>query len=251
MGDDRMQVENGSDRSHGSAVVEAQSVEPEVAALRRQLDEERRQAREASQQQAFLLAELQRRVRNTSALVRSAFERTIETGESLEEVESHFSGRLSVLTRYQLPLVFEAAGHVDLQCLIRDELQEFTFGEHDGITIEGPDVHLPPNQVQALALAIHELVTNALKFGALSIDKAALRVSWSLSGDHIELTWSETGVPVVSSAPLHSGFGREFIEEALPYQIGAITSFELRPGGVQCRISLPLAPPPARSALFY
>ena len=92
-----------------------------------------------------------------------------------------------------------------------------------------------------LALAVHELATNSVKFGALSGGGGRLAVRWSIAAEEprrLSIEWIETGVAVVAAAPIHSGFGREYIEQALPYQLDATTSFELRPGGLTCRISL-------------
>ena len=130
----------------------------------------------------------------------------------------------------------------DLENLIRNELQEFRFGDLPNITITGPEVRLPADQVQPVALAIHELVTNALKFGALSVREATLTIGWKSSGKSLDIEWAEAGVPIVASVPVRRGFSRQFIEEALPYQTGAETRFELRPGGILCLISLPRRP---------
>lgn len=191
------------------------------------------------ERQLLLRQELEHRARNTLALIRSTFLRTMEASQSLEDAEMHFLGRFDVLARYQLsPGALDGA--VDLQSLIRNELRNFQFGDDAGIFVAGPDVALSLDRAQPLALAIHELVTNALKFGALVTPGAELRVNWTTSEEVLNLEWSETGVPVVSSTPLRTGFGREYIEDALAYQLDAAASFNLRPGGLICSISLPL-----------
>jgi two-component sensor histidine kinase len=157
----------------------------------------------------------------------------------------HFCGRLDVLAHYMLPHSGRWDATVDLENVIRDELRNFQFGDAPGIAIAGPDTALSLEQAQSFALMIHELTTNALKFGALSVQNAQLSVTWELHDGCLKLVWAETGVPIVVSAPVHRGFGLEFIEEALPYQIGAITQFERRPGGVVCTIELQLAQPQA------
>jgi len=131
---------------------------------------------------------------------------------------------------------------------VREELQAFAYGYGPGITIEGPSVALSLDQVQPFALAIHELVTNALKFGALVVAGATLSVTWTVAEDRLYLVWAETGVPMIASAPFHKGFGREFIEDALPYQTGADIRLELRPGGVRWWISLPYINQTAKAA---
>ena len=212
----------------------------QVAMLQREVEVRDQRAREQEELQVLARAELQHRARNTVALLRSTFRRTVETAESLEQVELHFSGRLDVLARHQLPRFENANVTAELESLIREELQDFEFGDAPGITIEGHPVAISSGHVQALALAIHELVTNALKFGALAGSGPKLKVSWSVTGQRLNVLWEETGVSVVSASPLGRGFGREFIEEGLPYQIGATTSFEPKPGGIIWRLELPL-----------
>jgi two-component sensor histidine kinase len=204
-----------------------------------------RQSETAAGQQArdgalLLREETQHRVRNTLALVRSIFRRTIDSGETLESVDMHFNGRLDVLARHQVPRSADWEAGMNLEDLIRDEFHAFRFGDVPGVTISGPEVVVTHDQAQVLAMAVHELVTNALKFGALSVEGASVGVTWTVAGGMLELSWAESGVPMVLSAPPRRGFGREFIEEALPYQFQAESSFSLRPGGVFCRIVLPI-----------
>jgi two-component sensor histidine kinase len=97
-----------------------------------------------------------------------------------------------------------------------------------------------------LGLAIHELTTNAIKSGALKVNGATLDIRWALDVDQREvpllrIAWTEQGVPAVTASPSRYGFGRELIEVALPYRLGADTKLEFRGGGVCCSISLPLA----------
>ncbi len=211
-----------------------------LTALRQELVARDVRDAETARHHSQVLVDLQHRVRNTAALVRAAFETSIETAENLEEVERHFCGRLNVLLRYQLPLPLGSHGDVNLERLLRDELQHFEFGSAPGITIVGPNVYLPLEQAQPFGLAIHELVTNALKFGALAEKDAKLKIRWVMSGQVLDLAWSESEVPGLSEGPLHKGFGRRFIEDGLPYQIGADTSLVMQSDGIVCRIAWPL-----------
>ncbi len=220
--------------------VETDDIRAALTALQQELEARDLHDAEMVRHHAQVLGELQHRVRNTAALVRAVFEATIETANSLEEVERHFCGRLTLLLRYQLPRSLGSNGDVGLDQLIRDELQQFEFGSAPGITIVGPAVYLPLEQAQPIGLAIHELVTNALKFGALAKGGAKLQIRWVVSGQRLELTWSESEVAGLSDLPLHKGFGREFIEDGLPYQIDGDTSFVTRSDGIVCRIAWPL-----------
>lgn len=204
--------------------------------------ESERQA--ARDREAVLRNELQRRVRNMLAIIRSIFSRTLAAGGSLDHVADHFDGRLDAIARFQTMWSLDPSGTVDLERILRDELQSFQFGDDPRIGIAGPDVRLAPDIAQALSLALHELVTNSIKFGVLTMIEARgkLSVSWIVSEGKLRFTWLETGVSVLSSAPPRHGFGRQFLEQALPYQLGADTQFELRPGGLFCEIIAPLDP---------
>jgi two-component sensor histidine kinase len=118
-------------------------------------------------------------------------------------------------------------------------------------TLRGPPVSLRPSMVQTLALAIHELATNARKHGALATPGGCLAVNWSKRIEDesarqrcwLVMDWRETSAqPALQEAerPEHRGYGRELIEDALPFALGARTRFELDTDGVRCRIELPL-----------
>ena len=184
-------------------------------------------------------------MRNILTVVRSVFARTAEMSGDLEEVADHFKGRLDALARTQVIVTQSAAGTADLQDLIRDEL--ISVGVQTGplVTIRGPDVELTSRMAETLGLVIHELTTNALKYGALRVDGARLSICWTVEIDrqgnrHLDLRWCEQGVPVVPLQPIREGFGRELIEEALPYRLGARATLEFKGGGVLCSIAVPL-----------
>ena len=110
--------------------------------------------------------------------------------------------------------------------------------------MSGPDVELPPEAVQILALGLHELATNAVKYGALSQNQAKLTVTWSITmaGDKrlLALHWSERGVQLPAAPSTCRGFGRELIERALQYQLNAQSSFVIEEDGVRCEITVPI-----------
>lgn len=217
--------------------------EAELARAKAALEAAERRHAADREREAMLRTELRHRMRNTLALVRSIFTRSVAAGSTVEDLASHFPGRLDVLARHQLSYAHGRAGPPDLETMVRDELQSIHSGADPRIVIAGPEVRLADGPAQALALALHELATNSIKFGALGADdpRDRVHIEWRVDGEGLHFRWKEMGVAVLGPAPPRSGFGREFIEQALPYQLGAETSFELRPGGLCCAIVLPLA----------
>lgn len=195
--------------------------------------------------QQMLLGELQHRVRNILTVVRSVFGRTMEAGGEFEDIADHFKGRLDSLARTQAVVTQSASGFADLENLIRDELLSVAASDGPGLTIGGPEVLLPAKAAESIGLAIHELTTNALKYGALGVAGGSLDIRWTVSrGDgeqaRLDLLWTEQGVPAMIVDPVRYGFGSELISEALPYQLGAETSLEFDDGGMRCTLSVPL-----------
>lgn len=188
--------------------------------------------------------QLQHRVRNILSVVRSLAARTVETSESLDDFAINFDGRLAALARTQNMLSRRPDAVVELGELLRDEL--LAAGAHDGeqADLDGPVVYLEQPAAEVMALALHELTVNALKFGALAHPEGRLSVTCTVRGAEgaarLDLRWRETGAPVVDLSPSRSGFGRRMIEEALPYELDAETRLAFRPGGVQADITIPL-----------
>ena len=210
-------------------------------------------AKETADRQGVLVAELQHRTRNLIAVVRALADRTLGNAASVEDFGARFRLRLSALSRVQGLLSHLAAGErVTFKELLCSELAVYgaTNGMEHKFTLEGPDdVLLPSRTVQTFALAIHELATNALKYGALAAADGHLFVGWridpSVGNDppclHVE--WRESGVtmPDVGAPARGSGYGRELIERALPYQLKAKTTYELGVDGVRCTIAVPIS----------
>lgn len=203
---------------------------------------DRTQEREQVERQKLLTAELQHRVKNILAVVRSVSQRTLEKSADLEEFRAHFDGRLRALARTQSVLVRSASGLVSLDELVRDEMLSHAAQEGDQVSIDGPPVTLRDRQAEIVSLALHELATNAVKYGALSRTGGHVSVAWQVfiagAEPRLSLSWIETGVPVMDANPRRHGFGRELIERGLPYELDAATSLEFAPGGVRCTIEL-------------
>ncbi len=185
----------------------------------------------------------QNRVKNTLAVIRAISQRTRETSRTLEDYGNTFSARLDTLARVQT-LLARAPGGVELEELVRDELTTSVGREGERVSIEGPRVLMKGEAVEAVALALHELTVNALKFGALSRQHGKLDIGWevaeSAGAARLRFQWLERGVRVLNPNPSRVGFGREMLERALPSGLAAETKLAFTPGGVRFVAELPL-----------
>jgi PAS domain S-box-containing protein len=191
-----------------------------------------------------LNAELQHRTRNLLALVRSVARQTLTAERCDPQDLAVFDSRLAALGRVQKLLGSGVPG-ISLRELLEAELSAVGEAETEFPELRGPDVLLPATHVQTLALALHELATNAAKYGAIAYAGAHLRVRWKLDTSSrnarmLHLDWIETGVPMPASPPARKGFGRELLEQALTFTLGARTELVFGQDGVRFHIALPL-----------
>lgn len=205
--------------------------------------------RRMQEQQHVLVAELQHRTRNLLSVVHSIAQQTVAASETLEAFSSTFDERLGALSRVQGLLSHAADESIMLETLIRSELDALAAADlQERIVLVGPDVRIRKATVQTFALALHELATNARKYGALSNAHGQLSVSWWTNesegqGPRLTLEWVETGIDrqlAAGGAALRNGYGRELIENALPYALDATTRYELGEAEIRCLIELPL-----------
>jgi PAS domain S-box-containing protein len=194
--------------------------------------------------QHVLIAELQHRTRNLLALVQAIARQTFKSSTSTAESSRQFNSRLGALSRVQGVLASNDHRPIDLQGIVRAELD--AHGAGDVAEICGPTVDLPASAAQVIALALHELTTNAVKYGALRQPTGQLSVNWHLQEDEantrVILEWREKGVtmPDIPADARRKGYGRELIERALPYQLNANTRLDFTQDGVRCLVELPL-----------
>jgi len=203
------------------------------------------------EQQAVLMDELQHRTRNLMAVVQAVMTRTLRGTHSLDDFRRCIEARMGALARAQGLLSRRGVHRVTFDALLREELGAHLDLDADGnatqVTLKGPSgVPLESSLVQTFALAFHELVTNAVKYGALSSQTGHLAVCWHVASadqktEQLHVDWRETGVvnlPAPGDKPRGGGYGRELIERALPYQMGAQTSFAFLSDGVHCTIKV-------------
>ncbi len=197
--------------------------------------------RRADAEKALLLGELDHRVKNILATVSAIIRQTLHAAESPAAFVKSIEGRIQALTRAHGLLTRDGSGQGSLQALLATELEPYG-GQGKRMHIDGPEIILSPRAGLVLAMAIHELATNAAKYGALSTRDGHLSVIWDVEGAQgartLKLDWTETdGPPVVP--PKRLGFGSSFIERALNYEFDAAVTRTFAPTGLRCVMELP------------
>ena len=191
-----------------------------------------------------LAGELQHRVRNSLSVIRSIARRTAEYSQTLDEFADHLDGRLEAFARAQGSTVTFPAQRADLTMLIVDELAAATIQEGDLLLLSGPDVSLQSKAAEALGMAFHELTTNAIKYGAFAVEGGSIAVSWRIDGEgddgRLTIIWKERRPGPALPPPTHHGFGTEFLEQTLSYELEAETMLDYGPTGFRCTIIVPL-----------
>lgn len=196
--------------------------------------------------QRILIGELQHRTRNLIGVVQAIAHQTMMTAATIDDFSSQFSHRLKALSRVQGLLSHSNQKPITVDALVGTELDALGAA-NEQIAFGGSNIVLRNRAVQTLALAIHELATNARKYGALASESGHLSVSWRIEDApdrHLVLEWIERGItppPAGENDPAHRGYGRKLIERALPYALAAQTRFELAADSLRCTISLPVS----------
>ena len=192
--------------------------------------------KEAEERQDLLAREVDHRARNALAVVQSIVRLTRAT--SVDSYVAAVEGRIKALARAHA-LLSETRWHgADLGALVAEELAPYRVAETDKVEIGGPNVSLLPHMAQGLALALHELATNAAKHGALSSMAGKVRLTWELRPDLLVLHWIETGGPRIAP-PAARSFGLKVIRASIEKQLDGKATFEWDPQGMQCTLSIP------------
>ncbi len=200
------------------------------------------EAKAMLERQRLLLAELTHRVKNTLTIVQSMAHQTYRNSRSMEEFIQRFEGRISALADSHRLLVDSNWEGADMRALIESQLAGFTSEKPLRVHLEGPLVMLSADTATPFGLILHELATNAAKYGALSIDKGRVALNWQLlqpEGNEprrVRFTWQENGGPGVKAHP-QSGFGTRLIQQGLP---GATVKLDYAKNGVQCEMEFPI-----------
>lgn len=199
------------------------------------------EAKAAEAHQKLLIDELNHRVKNTLAIVQGIAQQTFKGGADPVTARRSFEGRLAALSEAHNLLTREHWGAVSMAQIIGDAVAP--HGGSGGFELDGPDLPLAPKTAISLALAIHELATNAVKHGALSRPEGRVTIRWARSestdGPRLMLTWTERGGPPVS-VPTKRGFGTRMIERGLAAELGGSVKIDFAPDGLVCTVDAPL-----------
>jgi light-regulated signal transduction histidine kinase (bacteriophytochrome) len=216
----------------------------------RRITDATRERKLAAERDQLLMAELDHRVKNTLANIEALVMQTSLSADSLSAFVTGLAARIQSMAKAHSLLSQSRWEGVAINDLLMEELDPYISG-HPAFDIVGPDLVLTSKSALALSLAIHELATNAAKYGALSKPGGRVSIRWAYTKDGgLDLTWAESGGPPVS-APTRRGFGSTLIERALAMETDGTATLRYLPGGVVCDVVLPrasLAPVDAASA---
>ena len=190
----------------------------------------------------LLLNELNHRVKNTLATVQSLAMQTLRNGGSTEHARLQFEGRLIALSKAHDILTQESWEGAPLRKIVEQAILPFAGERLDRFKIRGPDVRMPPKSALALAMALHELCTNAVKYGSLSSETGYVHVDWTATAEgskQLQLQWNEVGGPRVGP-PSRRGFGSRLIETGLKRDLDGEVTLDFAPAGVVCTVRAPI-----------
>lgn len=191
----------------------------------------------AERHQTLLLSELQHRVKNSLTVVQSLAMQTFrEDGDPAEQRRS-FEARLAALAKAHDLLVKQNWSATPIRRVVEGALMPFDL--ENRFELGGDELLLPPHIAVTFSLAIHELATNASKYGALSAEGGRVRLTWSIDGEELEVRWQESGGPQVSP-PERTGFGTRLLEQGLARELRGSVRADYRPEGLVCTILAPV-----------
>jgi two-component system CheB/CheR fusion protein len=197
----------------------------------------------AEMERELLIHELSHRVKNVFAVIQSMATQTRARNQTANSFREAFLGRLAALARAHCLLLDAEWQGATLDTLVANAVQAYLTDHPQAIDTDGGPIALTPGHSVAISMVLHELGTNAAKYGALSHSGGRLRVAWRQAaaddGPALELVWEESGGSGIAP-PAERGFGSRLIEQAVSYQLGGSVTMDYAPAGLTCRISFPL-----------
>ena len=192
-------------------------------------------------QRALLAGELEHRINNTLAMVAAIAQQTMRPPASLDEASNSFVSRVEALGRAQSILTRTSWDGADIRIVVDGALNPHRIsGDNSQFHVSGPHLELSASRALALVLALHELATNAAKYGALSVPTGSVHLHWRTDQDALLVVeWREEGGPVVTP-PQRSGFGSKLIQRMLAAEFQGQVGIDYAPSGVTCVLTAPL-----------
>ncbi|MBL6456598.1 PAS domain S-box protein [Belnapia sp. T6] len=206
--------------------------------------------KEAEARQELLMREVDHRAKNALAVVQAVLRLT--KADTPEAFGRAIAGRVSALARAQTLLSKARWTGADLTAIMKGELAPFLGSAGaQAVIYDGPALTVAAVAAQPLSMTLHELATNAARYGSLSRPGGALRIAWSVDpeADQLTLHWTETGGPEIAEPPSTEGFGTRMIRATIQDQLGGTVAFAFRTAGLVCTITLPLRRTLARGAM--
>lgn len=192
----------------------------------------------ATDRQEILIAELNHRVRNILSLIRALVQRSRTHAGSIEDYVRETDNRITALARAHDQITDDHWGPAPLRALIATEADAYIGAKASQVLVQGPEVLLAPQAFSTMALVVHELMTNSVKYGGLA-DSGRVHVQWQLDAAGVlAIEWREEGGPAVK-VPTHQGFGSTIIRRSIPYDLGGSVEIDYAPSGFIARFSIP------------
>ncbi len=215
----------------------------EINSISRTLLEASNERQRFEQSQALMVRELHHRVKNTLATVQAVVSSTARHARTIDELRETVTDRIASLARTHTLLVDNAWGGASLRTILDAELAAYDNSATERLYLQGPDVHVPDATALAIGMTVHELTTNAAKYGSLSVPHGKLEVHWSLrerdTSQWLHVSWRERNGPSIQP-PTRRGFGSQLIERVIVRQLGGEVRVEYAPTGLEVDLALPL-----------
>ncbi|MDO9411576.1 MAG: HWE histidine kinase domain-containing protein [Pseudolabrys sp.] len=210
-----------------------------IEVVLRLADEAAAERHQANARQELLIAELNHRVRNILGVIRGLIRQSQPDDEAVKEFVKLVDGRIHALARAHNQITDDHWGPAPFETLIAAEAAAFASDRVERLSASGPPVLLNPQAYSSMALVMHELVTNATKYGALSNYDGRARIEWQRTkGGDLIVTWKESGGPEVQK-PKRKGFGTTIVERSVPYDLGGAAEAHYDPAGFWAQFTIP------------
>jgi PAS domain S-box-containing protein len=190
----------------------------------------------AEERQILLAEEVDHRARNVVAVVQSIMRLT--RADTIDDYIAALDGRIGALSNAHRLLAGSRWEGADLNRLVEEEFAPYRAAGNERVSAQGPVVLLPPATAQTIALALHELATNAAKYGALSAATGRIELTWLTEPGKLELVWAESGGPEITS-PNRRGYGSRAIVAGIERQLGGFVNFDWQATGLRCTLRVP------------